>query len=355
MKKTSNLSEKTNLISKNKPLLTKTSKEKIISRDKSKQLKLCAELSDLIVYFKSINFRGFNHADHKFYNISSFNETKAKWLINKSNDEALVHHEKHLSRVYPGASRTNSSNFDPTIFWASGFQMIAINYQTTGVEREIYFGKFKQNGNCGFVRKPDFIANFSKIKDLKLIKKLIFENYFTVNKLGCQSKPRRYKIKIITGQQLPKPRSKLQGEIVDPFVRVDIYGDERDKIQYETEWVPNNGFNPFWDDYTEIIVNHPDVAMIRFSVWDKDAVTSNDFLGQYSLPLTCCQVGYRHINLEDENGRALRPASIFVHIEFEVLEKFDVTERKKRNSSIASTHKQNVKKTIELGKFAEEL
>ena len=134
------------------------------TKNLSKQLKLCAELSDLIVYFKSKNFCGFNHANHKFYNISSFNETKAKWLINKSMDEALVHHEKHLSRVYPGASRTNSSNFDPTIFWASGFQMVAINYQTPGVERDIYFGKFKQNGNCGFIRKPDFIENFSKVK-----------------------------------------------------------------------------------------------------------------------------------------------------------------------------------------------
>ena len=137
---------------------------------------------------------------------------------------------------------------------------------------------------------------------------------------------------------------------------MEIYGDERDKFQYKTEWVPNNGFNPFWDDYTEIVVSHPDVAMIRFSVWDKDAITSNNFLGQYCLPLTCCQVGYRHINLEDENGRALRPASIFVHIDFEVLEKFDVTERKRRSSivsSIGSSHKQNSKKTIELGKFLE--
>ena len=128
-----------------------------IKRKTSKKLKLCAEFSDLIIYFKSFNFRGLDHPDQKFYNICSFQEKKAKALIQESTDSIIDHHRNNVSRIYPDATRINSSNFDPTIFWSNGFQMVAINYQTPGFERDLYLGKFKQNGNCGYVLKPDFM------------------------------------------------------------------------------------------------------------------------------------------------------------------------------------------------------
>jgi len=57
-------------------------------------------------------------------------------------------------RVYPGAIRFDSSNFNPAPYWASGVQMVALNVQTLGVAMHINRALFRQNGNCGFVLKP---------------------------------------------------------------------------------------------------------------------------------------------------------------------------------------------------------
>ena len=60
------------------------------------------------------------------YEMSSLSEIKAEKLI--SNDQAGViqHTSKQLLRIYPKASRTDSSNFDPIPFWLSGCQLGSI-------------------------------------------------------------------------------------------------------------------------------------------------------------------------------------------------------------------------------------
>ena len=35
---------------------------------------------------------------------------------------------------------------------------VALNYQTEGRMMQIYKGKFKSNGNCGYVLKPDIMC-----------------------------------------------------------------------------------------------------------------------------------------------------------------------------------------------------
>lgn len=168
-----------------------------------------------------------------------------------------------------------------------------------------------------------------------------------INKSSFQSLPRKYKLRIITGQKLQNQESKCRKNI-DPYVRVNFAGKEQDRYQFETEWIPNNAFNPHWDETIEVIVHNPEVTMIRFSVWNKNETASNDHLGQYSLPLVCCQKGYRHIPLEDENGKSLKPSTLFIHFDFKDLERNDVVEHV---SDRIRSHKQNTEKTHELGKF----
>lgn len=61
------------------------------------------------------------------------------------------------SRTHPKASRTDSSNLDPTEIWAAGCQMVALSYQFISLPMHINDGKFKENGSCGYVLKPDFM------------------------------------------------------------------------------------------------------------------------------------------------------------------------------------------------------
>lgn len=46
--------------------------------------------------------------------------------------------------------------------------------------------------------------------------------------------------KVISGQQLPK-LSKKEGSIVDPLVKVEIYGVPQDQSKQETKHIDNNG------------------------------------------------------------------------------------------------------------------
>lgn len=48
--------------------------------------------------------------------------------------EFLCYNRKALSRIYPKNQRVESSNFDPYPLWEVGCHMVALNYQTAGME-----------------------------------------------------------------------------------------------------------------------------------------------------------------------------------------------------------------------------
>ena len=111
--------------------------------------------------------------------------------------------QRSLLRVFPNGSRVDSSNFSPLEFWNAGVPMgkknglermiyqcgelsggrdvlmiltsyifslfsrfslfslhgsprviVALNFQTPGLMMDLYDGKFRQNGGCGYVLKP---------------------------------------------------------------------------------------------------------------------------------------------------------------------------------------------------------
>ncbi|KAJ3542888.1 hypothetical protein NM208_g3443 [Fusarium decemcellulare] len=63
---------------------------------------------------------------------------------------------QHMLRVYPDATRVDSSNFHPLQYWRHGVQMVALNYQTDDLSMRLNNAMF--NGgtdNCGYVLKPE--------------------------------------------------------------------------------------------------------------------------------------------------------------------------------------------------------
>uniref|UniRef100_A0A2K5E832 Phosphoinositide phospholipase C n=1 Tax=Aotus nancymaae TaxID=37293 RepID=A0A2K5E832_AOTNA len=266
------------------------------------KLILCPALSSLVTYLKSVSFRSFTHSKehYHFYEISSFSETKAKRLIKEAGNEFVQHNAWQLSRVYPSGLRTDSSNYNPQELWNAGCQMVAMNMQTAGLEMDICDGHFRQNGGCGYVLKPDFLRDA--------------QSSFDPERPISPFKAQTLLIQVISGQQLPKVDKTKEGSIVDPLVRVQIFGVRLDTARQETNYVDNNGFNPYWGQTLCFRVLVPELAMLRFVVMDYDWKSRNDFIGQYTLPCTCMQQGYRHIHLLSKDGISLRPASIFVYI-----------------------------------------
>ncbi|XP_026120679.1 1-phosphatidylinositol 4,5-bisphosphate phosphodiesterase delta-4-like isoform X1 [Carassius auratus] len=268
---------------------------------KSKQ-SLSKELSDCVVYCKSVHFSSFKHSQihSKFYEISSFTESKARKHIREAGAEFVLHNARQLSRVYPSGLRTDSSNFNPQDMWNAGCQIVALNFQTAGVEMDLNDGLFSQNGHCGYVLKPAFMSNTDERFDPESPQ---IDGY----------KPLSLSIQVISGQQLPKVNIK-EGSIIDPLVRVEIHGVPLDQAKQETRYIDNNGFNPVWYDTLQFTIHVPELALVRFVVEDYDKTSKNDFVGQFTLPFTCIQPGYRHIHLLSKDGTSIPPSSLFVNV-----------------------------------------
>lgn len=121
----------------------------------------------------------------------------------------------------------DSSNYDPSVMWPTGAQLVALNYQTPDLPMRINRGKFRENGQCGYVLKPDFLRTYPPTPRAPAV---------------------RLTLQIISGYQLPKPHGAKKGEIIDPFVHVTISGVAKDEHKWKTKTVQDNGFNPQWEE-----------------------------------------------------------------------------------------------------------
>ncbi|EDL75358.1 phospholipase C, delta 4, isoform CRA_a [Rattus norvegicus] len=262
---------------------------------------LCPDLSALVVYLRTAPFCSFTHSKENYhiYDISSFSESKAKNLIREAGNEFVQHNARQLCRVYPSGLRTDSSNYNPQEHWNVGCQMVAMNMQTAGSAMDICDGLFRQNGGSGYVLKPEFLrdtqSSFNPMKPVSLYKAQILV------------------VQVISGQRLPKVDKTKETTVVDPLVRVELYGVPEDTKQQETSYVENNGINPYWGETFYFQIQVPELAMLRFVVKDYSRTSRNNFIGQYTLPWTCMKHGYRHVSLLSKDGTSLHPASIFVY------------------------------------------
>ncbi|CAJ1065280.1 -phosphatidylinositol 4%2C5-bisphosphate phosphodiesterase eta-1 [Xyrichtys novacula] len=263
---------------------------------KRKTMKLSRDLSNLVVFTNSV-------ASQECLNegtpgdVLSFSETRAQSLVNHKAEQFLTFNQKQLSRIYPSAYRIDSSNFNPQFYWNVGCQLVALNYQTEGRMMQLNRAKFMVNGGIGYVLKPPPMCKGSF-------------NPFCDDPLPAYPK-KQLILKIISGQQLPKPPDSMlgdRGEIIDPFVEVEIIGLPVDCCKEQTRVVDDNGFNPVWEETLSFTLHMAEVALVRFLVWDHDPI-GRDFIGQRTVAFSSLMPGYRHVYLE-----GLTEASIFVHV-----------------------------------------
>uniref|UniRef100_A0A4W6F326 Phosphoinositide phospholipase C n=1 Tax=Lates calcarifer TaxID=8187 RepID=A0A4W6F326_LATCA len=273
------------------------------SDEESSVSTLSPELSELVVYTRSVPFKSFEQAaKNPATEMSSFSESEALRHIKDSGIYFVRHNSHQLSRIYPSGQRLQSSNYNPQEMWNAGCQIAALNFQTPGEQMDLNQGRFLQNGQCGYILKPPFMCQHNTTFNPENVGG------------GPAHRPILLTVKVISAQQLPKPEWDKPSSIVDPQVWVEIHGVPIDNNKKKTHHVDNNGFNPRWDCTFNFTVHVPDVALVRFMVEDHDYTSSNDFLGQYTLPFTSLRTGYRHVRLLKLDGSSLSPASIFVHI-----------------------------------------
>lgn len=235
--------------------------------------------------------------------MASYSEMKVNKYLKKDDVvSAWIEHNKvHLSRIYPKGTRIDSSNYSPVGAWAAGSQLVALNFQTGDQPYHVNFGKFLENGRCGYVLKPEYMISNDPVERLP---------------------PIRITFNIISASQLPKPGGAQKGEIIDPYVDVKVSGpDAADCFECNTRTVNDNGFNPVWNQVFTFDIRRPELNYVTFYVNDED-VLSHDFIAFSSLPVTCMRTGFRTVRLYNINGKTdqdFEYASLFVRVSIETL------------------------------------
>ncbi|CAH1179228.1 unnamed protein product [Phaedon cochleariae] len=271
-----------------------------IHREREREFKIAKEISNLIIYCQSTTFN-LEKAKQElvFYEMSSFPENKAEKLICQQERKFFLrYHQVQFSRVYPKGQRFDSSNYSPVNLWNCGSQMLALNFQTGDKPMQLNQAKFRDNGNTGYLLKPDFMLrdNFDP---------------FDRGSLGSEEEM-KISVRIIAGRHLCRSKKGT----ASPFVEVEVIGAPFDSgMKLETKHTVENGFNPKWnEEISEFVVANPHFALLRFVVQDEDVFGEPNFIGQATYPITCLRTGYRSVWLKNAYSEDLELASLLIHI-----------------------------------------
>ncbi|XP_028292693.1 inactive phospholipase C-like protein 1 [Gouania willdenowi] len=243
-----------------------------------------------------------NPPELPYWTLCSLGEGEAGRLSNENPEDLVAFTKRTLTRVRPSSVRLDSSNPNPQGYWKGGVQLVALNHQTPGAMLDLHRGRFMQNGGCGYVLRPTVMRDEV--------------SYFSAHTQGCVPgvPPQMLRIKVISAHNLPKPQgSGAKGEVIDPYVVLELHGVPADCAEQRTRTAAQNQDDPLFDETFEFQVNMPELALLRFVVLDDDYI-GDDFIGQYSVAFECLQPGYRNVPLLGLAGDSLPHAGLLVHV-----------------------------------------
>lgn len=288
--------------------------------NKSKQeskMKIAQEFSDLIFYVQSTHFKDFTHSKTacKYQVMSSFGEKKAMGLVADGSQPAefAEYCRRQIARVYPKGSRVSSTNYDPQPCWNCGLQMVALNFQTADPPMWLNHGKFRQNGNCGYILKPK-VLTMEPAPGMPPFNPHILDTY------KDQVEACELKIKIVAGRHLLKPKR----GVLSPFVELEIIGVPIDKAKYKTRTIPDNGFNPVWNEHWTATVQLPELACLQVTVFDEDMFGDTTPIAQCVMPIgpkesPTLRQGWRSVILKSPYNLPLEMSAVLLHIELKYM------------------------------------
>ncbi|EJD41561.1 PLC-like phosphodiesterase [Auricularia subglabra TFB-10046 SS5] len=283
-------------------------------------VKMSLNLARLLVYTVGVKCRGINKKEkYATEQVFSLSERAANKYVKQAVMDLVKHNWTHVVRIYPAGTRLGSSNYEPHRFWAAGAQLVALNWQTFDLGYKINHAMFQRNGRSGYVLKPLALREQGR----SLLEK---KTYHMLD------------IKVISAQQLPRPkdstgREVVDKQIVDPFVEVSVHvpdwthspfapeaaAEERSRQRSaRTNVVKNNGFNPVWQEDVslpfDVLGDMRDLVFVRFEVKDENGAESRP-LASYCVSLGSLQRGYRHLPLHDAQLSQFLFSTLFVRVD----------------------------------------
>lgn len=240
--------------------------------------------------------------------ICSWNEKKFDKMCRTKPEDMAVFHQRYFSRLYPSGTRLLSSNYNPMNAWMFGCQMAALNFQAPGLATLLNVGKFLENGNSGYVLKPEILRVPGRPFNPNNPDPSLLQ--------AAQENPVELTVQVLAGQQLPRADSELQNkkDTCCPFVVITLQGIKSDCLTYRTPYVLNNGLNPRWTDQIfSFEVTVPSLSILVFEVRQYDPVRT-EFVAGAAVPVNCIRGGVRWVALYDAKLREIPWAGLLVRV-----------------------------------------
>ncbi|XP_075468923.1 1-phosphatidylinositol 4,5-bisphosphate phosphodiesterase epsilon-1 isoform X5 [Ascaphus truei] len=230
------------------------------------------------------------------YHISSLNENAAKRLCRRYSQKLIQHTAYQLLRTYPAATRIDSSNPHPLIFWLHGIQLVALNYQTDDLSLHLNAAMFEANGGCGYVRKPPVLWD----------KSCPMHHVFSPLDRDLENmEPAMYSLSIVSGQNVCPSNS-----TGSPCIEIDVLGMPGDSCHFRTKPIHRNTLNPMWNEQFLFRVYFEDLVFLRFAVVENN---SSAVTAQRIIPLKVLKRGYRHLQLHNVHNESLEISTLFIN------------------------------------------
>jgi phosphatidylinositol phospholipase C delta len=195
--------------------------------------------------------------------------------------------KRHLLRCYPAGRRIMSDNYDPSPAWSIGAQMVALNFQANDMPTWINRGKFSANGGSGYILKPKHLLDPSAPKPSEPVCAL--------------------SVSVIAGSGWDNFKDAELMGAPDTYIRVTITGCVSDAKTFTTSVFTDQRTGPraqpYFNESFKFDIFDVDLALLLFTVYDKDTVSADDFLAQYCCPVSMLRSGVRILPLYDEDGK----------------------------------------------------
>ncbi|KHN99677.1 phosphatidyl inositol-specific phospholipase C [Metarhizium album ARSEF 1941] len=306
-----------------------------------KPSKVIQELSKLGIYTQAVSFKAWTQPEASMpTHIFSLAEKKFIEHREKHPQALFDHNRDYLLRAYPSGFRITSSNMMPTVFWGSGAQVVALNWQQTDEGMMLNEGMFA--GTCGYVLKPEgqtisnppfpsrpVSANTDKGYRPNLESKL------TPNKITY--KTLNLSLTFLAAQSIPLPQGDKSDKKFHPYVKTELHvdacdpkahgrpgssesldSDVRHKARTKTHRGANVDLGRQQISFSDIAGLVEELTFVRFTVRD-DELGRDDIAAWACVRLDRLGQGYRFIHLIDSKGR-LTDGTILVKVEKTLVE-----------------------------------
>ncbi|KAJ8361500.1 hypothetical protein SKAU_G00180250 [Synaphobranchus kaupii] len=231
------------------------------------------------------------------YHVSSLNENVAKRFCRRYSQKVIQHTAGQLLRTYPAATRIDSANPNPLLYWLHGVQLVALNFQTDDLSMQLNKTLFEACGSCGYVLKPRVLWDRNCP---------VYQHFSPLEREAEDLSPVRFCLTIISGQNVC-PGSSGAGSAC---VEVDVLGPPVDSAHFRTKPVHRNTLNPIWGERFLFHVHMEDLVFLRFAVVENN---SSQVTAQRIIPLRALQSGYRHVQLRNLQNDVLEVSSLFIY------------------------------------------